>query len=169
MTISIIHNFPVFCQSANFYPFIRCFISFSSNSTSIISGPIRITLAHGIKNSLSLQKQPRYFPGPGTISARILPHSLSMSRSRTLPRQRQSFTLTTSFSHKYAQNTPAFLSWNILCVLAVFYVYARCFISEIAAFSCARSGSPSLSPLCCTCNAPMAFITTSLTPRTTTL
>ena len=75
MTIFIIHNFPVFCQSANFYPFIRCFISFSSNSTSIISGPIRITLAHGIKNSLSLQKQPRYFPGPGTISARILPHS----------------------------------------------------------------------------------------------
>ena len=137
MTIFIIHNFPVFCQSANFYPFIRCFISFSSNSTSIISGPIRITLAHGIKNSLSLQKQPRYFHGPGTISARILPHSLSISRSRTQPRQRQSFTLTTSFSHKSEKRTEhscfSFLEYSMrlscilcLCTLLHFIIYKLC-------------------------------------------
>lgn len=89
------------------------------------------------KNSLSLQKQPRYFPGPGTISARILPHSLSISRSRTLPRQRQSFTLTTSFSHKSEKRTEhscfSFLEYSMrlscilcLCTLLHFIIYKLC-------------------------------------------
>ena len=73
-------------------------ISSTFTSTKMISGPIRMTLHHGIKNSQSLPKNPQNLAGPGTISALMHPVHSSSSRSITCPRQWQSQTLITSFS-----------------------------------------------------------------------
>ena len=73
-------------------------ISSTFTSTKMISGPIRMTLHHGIKNSQSLPKNPQNLAGPGTISALMHPVHSSSSRSITCPRQWQSQTLMTFFS-----------------------------------------------------------------------
>ena len=137
MTIFYNTQFSCFLSICKFLSFYPVFHFFFIKLYEYYIGPIRITLAHGIKNSLSLQKQPRYFPGLWNDQCQNSPTLFVNIQIPDTAKAAAVFTLTTSFSHKSEKRTEhscfSFLEYSMrlscilcLCTLLHFIIYKLC-------------------------------------------